>query len=125
MWNDTHVNLVKDLEKRGTLWRYGSQHLKLWTDEIMKGNVGGSNEEPCWENHLSDHLFAPPKSKRPTPLPKSPCKSATPNMNMMEMMMFQQQMLQSTMMTLASNSFNQVLLTNLYKCEVQLEYGMH
>jgi len=44
LWNDTHITLVQDLEKRGILWRYSSKHLKVWTDCIISGNSGGVNE---------------------------------------------------------------------------------
>ena len=65
-WNDIHVALVKDLEKRGTLWRYGTKHLKLWTDEIMSGKSAGINEEPVWEEHIDAVSVLPKMKKSPT-----------------------------------------------------------
>lgn len=62
-WNDTHVQLVRDLEKKGILWRYSSKHLTLWTDEIINGNSGGINDEPKWEEHI-EAVLVPPKSRR-------------------------------------------------------------
>ena len=63
LWNNTHVQLVRDLEKKGTLWRFNSKHLTLWTDEIIKGNSAGINEEPDWEKHV-EVVMVPPNSKR-------------------------------------------------------------
>ena len=65
LWNDTHITLVQDLEKRGTLWRYSSKHLKLWTDCIISGNSGGVNDEPNWEDHIEAVSFSTKKSKIP------------------------------------------------------------
>lgn len=62
-WNQTHVYLVRDLERRGYLWRYNTKHLKLWTDEILNGNSSGINEEPDWTKHI-EATVVPPKSKR-------------------------------------------------------------
>ena len=64
LWNEMHVRLVRDLEKRGTLWRYGAKHLKLWTDQIVSGTSGGVNDEPVWEEHI-DAVLVPPKVKTP------------------------------------------------------------
>lgn len=66
LWNQTHVQLVRDLEKRGTIWRYSSKHLTLWTDEILKGNSSGANEEPEWSDHI-EAVVVPPKSRRQSP----------------------------------------------------------
>ena len=32
LWSHCHTNLLRDLEKKGTLWRYNHRHLKVWTD---------------------------------------------------------------------------------------------
>lgn len=63
LWNNTHVQLVRDLEKRGTLWRYSNKHLKVWTDQILDGGSSGVSEEPDWEKHM-ESVIIPPKSKR-------------------------------------------------------------
>ena len=56
LWTDEiHVNLVRDLESKGLLWRYGVKHLKLWTDMILGGKCSGVGEEPQWQEHL-EHL---------------------------------------------------------------------
>ena len=46
LWNEIHVNLVRDLESKGLLWRYGVKQVKLWTDMIMDGKCSGVGEEP-------------------------------------------------------------------------------
>ena len=46
LWNDIHCALVRDLEKKGILNRYGVKHLKLWTDQIIEGKSAGIGEEP-------------------------------------------------------------------------------
>lgn len=63
LWNEVHVTIVRDLEKRGTLWRFSSKHLKVWTDEIVDGNSAGVNEEPDWDKHI-EAVTVPPKSRR-------------------------------------------------------------
>lgn len=60
LWNDVHCALVRDLEKKGILNRYGVKHLKLWTDQIIKGQSAGVGEEPKWENYI-DQVGIPPK----------------------------------------------------------------
>lgn len=107
LWNDTHVALVKDLEKRGTLWRYGTKHLKLWTDQIVSGNSGGASDEPIWEDHI-DAVFAPPKTKRSPISSKAPVDPSCSTNQMLQMMCLQQQrndMIQTTLLAcLANNS---------------------
>ena len=44
-WNEIHVNLVRNLEKKGTRMRYGTQHLTLWTNMILEGRIS-MEEEP-------------------------------------------------------------------------------
>lgn len=63
LWNDIYVVLVKDLEKRGILWRYGIKYFKLWIDEIMSGNLVGINEELVWEKYI-DVVFVLLKMKK-------------------------------------------------------------
>lgn len=60
LWNDVHCALVRDLEKKGILNRYGVKHLKLWTDQIIEGKSAGVGEEPKWENYI-DQVGVPPK----------------------------------------------------------------
>ena len=63
VWNELHVQLVRDLEKKGVLWRYGVKHLKLWTDLMLTGQVAGVGEEPEWEQHL-DKIITPPLARQ-------------------------------------------------------------
>ena len=104
LWNETHVALVKYLEKRGTLWRYGAKHLKLWTDEILNGNSGGANDEPLWDKHI-DAVSVPPKTKK-TQATGSP----TSTNNLLQMMFLQQQQqsefMQTALLACLSNSPN-------------------
>lgn len=60
LWNDVHCTLVRDLEKKGIVNRYGVKHLKLWTDQIVEGKSAGVGEEPKWENYI-DEIGVPPK----------------------------------------------------------------
>ena len=46
LWNDVHISLVSDLEKRGVMWRYNIHHLKHWTNEIVDGKSSGVGDEP-------------------------------------------------------------------------------
>ena len=94
VWTDTHISLVDDLQKRGSLWRYSAKHLKLWTDQMVSGKSGGVNDEPKWEDHISA-VSLPPKSKKSpstkgTIIPQVATPTATSN-NLLEMMMLQQQ----------------------------------
>lgn len=124
VWNETHVRLVRDLEKRGTLWRYATRHLKFWTDEIVNGNSGGINEEPEWENHL-DVINVPPKLKK-TQMNKMSVQDTVSNQftPFMEMLMLQHQqrmeeeskknqLFQETLLTLASPRY-QVIINQCY-----------
>ena len=63
LWNDIHYALVRDLEKKGALQRYGVKHLKLWTDLILEGKSAGVGEEPPWEEYI-EQVGVPPKSPR-------------------------------------------------------------
>lgn len=63
LWNQCHAQLIRDLEKKGTLWRYSHKHLKLWTDEIVEGRSYGIGEEPDWTAHI-DKVVTPPKTSR-------------------------------------------------------------
>ena len=121
-WNDIHVALLKDLEKRGTLWRYGTKHLKLWTDEIMSGNSAGINEEPVWEKHI-DAVSVPPKMKK-SPTVKIDSPSSTNHL--LQMMFMQQQqrseMMQTALLACLSNNsakFQVCLTMNLLQCVSQ------
>ena len=60
LWNEVHCALVRDLEKKGIVNRYGVKHLKLWTDQIIEGKSAGVGEEPKWENYI-DQVGIPPK----------------------------------------------------------------
>ena len=58
-WNEAHCMLVRDLEKKGIVGRYGVKHLKLWTDLTVQGKSAGIGEEPNWDDyqsHLQDRL---------------------------------------------------------------------
>lgn len=123
-WNDIHFALVKNLEKRGTLWRYGTKHLKLWTDQIMSGKSAGINEEPVWEEHI-DAVSVPPKMKK-SPTVKVDSSSST---NHLLQIMFMQQQQQSEMMQTAllaclsndSAKFQVCLTMNLLQCVNQVQ----
>lgn len=54
VWNNTHIHLVQDLQKKGTFTRYGVRHLKLWTDLIVSGKSKGVGDEPPWEDFISE-----------------------------------------------------------------------
>ena len=62
-WNDVHCDLVRDLEKKGTIVRYSIRHLKLWTDLIVDGKSAGVGDEPNWEEFI-DIIGVPPKKRR-------------------------------------------------------------
>ncbi|KAK3699693.1 hypothetical protein QZH41_014667, partial [Actinostola sp. cb2023] len=72
LWNDIHCSLVRDLEKKGAVGRYGVKHLKLWTDLIVEGKSTGIGDEPSWEKHL-EQIGVPPKS------PRDSVRKASPN----------------------------------------------
>ena len=59
-WNEVHCMLVRDLEKKGIVGRYGVKHLKLWTDLIVQGKSAGIGEEPKWDDYI-DQVGVPPK----------------------------------------------------------------
>lgn len=124
VWNETHIALVQDLEKRGTLWRYSAKHLKLWTDDILSGNSGGINDEPKWEEHIEAISF-PPKTKKSTPATKVTTVPQT-STTLLEMMMLQQQqrsdLMQTAMLACLSNSPSfQVSPENSFICCVLFE----
>ena len=103
LWNDVHVSLVRDLEKRGVMWRYNIHHLKHWTDEIVNGKSSGIGDEPDWDKCV-DIVKVPPKNKRSNRSPSacsetssnlSPTTSVTPaastTPNLLELFMLQSQ----------------------------------
>ena len=59
IWNNTHVRLLRDLEK-DTFPRYGVKHLKLWTDLIVSGRSKGVGDKPSWEEFIRE-IGVPPK----------------------------------------------------------------
>ena len=59
-WNEHHIQLVKELEKKGTLSRYSVKHLKVWTDCILEGKSAGVGDEPNWGCYI-DLVGVPPK----------------------------------------------------------------
>ena len=63
LWNDVHVSLVQDLEKKGMMWRYNINHLKHWTDMIIDGRSTGIGDEPEWEKYI-DMVKVAPKNRR-------------------------------------------------------------
>jgi hypothetical protein len=130
LWNDIHVSLVRDLEKKGIMWRYNISHLKLWTDMIYEGFLSGIGEEPMWEDHL-EIVRVPPKSRRSNVNPSNSslsCNSSNnssfngsfststaTNTNVMELLMLQNQqriemeakkadMFQTTLLALVSSN---------------------
>ena len=122
LWNEIHVKLVRDLESRGILWRYGVKHLKLWTDMIIDGKCSGVGEEPQWEEHL-EQVIIPPKSSKRSPLLSSSTTTSSEGVksdkSIIELMMLQHQqsmeaesrradMFQKTLLTMMSS--NAVLL---------------
>ena len=62
IWNNTHIRLVRDLEKKGIFSRYGVRHLKLWTDLIVSGTSKGVGDEPLWEEFINE-IGVPPKGR--------------------------------------------------------------
>ncbi|KAL9960139.1 hypothetical protein ACROYT_G033550 [Oculina patagonica] len=127
LWNEIHVNLVRDLESKGLLWRYGVKHLKLWTDMIMDGKCSGVGEEPQWEEHL-EQVIIPPKSRKRSASSSTSTSSSTTSpeggksdRSIIELMMLQHQqsmeaesrraeMFQKTLLTMMSP--NVALLQN-------------
>lgn len=127
LWNEIHVNLVRDLESKGLLWRYGVKHLKLWTDMIMDGKCSGVGEEPQWEEHL-EQVIIPPKSRKRSASSSTTTSSSTTSpeggksdRSIIELMMLQHQqsmeaesrraeMFQKTLLTMMSS--NVALLQN-------------
>ena len=122
LWNEIHVKLVRDLESRGILWRYGVKHLKLWTDMIIDGKCSGVGEEPQWEEHL-EQVIIPPKSRKRSLLLSSSTTTSSEGVksdkSIIELMMLQHQqsmeaesrradMFQKTLLTMMSS--NAVLL---------------
>lgn len=109
LWNEMHVGLVRDLEKRGTLWRYGTKHLKLWTDQIVSGTSGGVNDEPVWEEHI-DAVLVPPKVKKPQSTMVGSCSSPNSTNQVLEMMLLQQQqrseIVQTALLACISSNLN-------------------
>ena len=118
LWNEIHVNLVRDLERKGLLWRYGVKHLKLWTDMILDGKCSGVGEEPQWEEHL-EQVIIPPKSRKSIPSSSSSTTSSSEGGNsdrsIIELMMLQHQqsmkaesrraeMFQKTLLTMMSSN---------------------
>lgn len=118
LWNEIHVNLVRDLERKGLLWRYGVKHLKLWTDMILDGKCSGVGEEPQWEEHL-EQVIIPPKSRKSSPSSSSSTTSSSEGGNsdrsIIELMMLQHQqsmeaesrqaeMFQKTLLTMMSSN---------------------
>lgn len=137
LWNDVHVSLVRDLEKRGVMWRYNIHHLKHWTDDIVSGKSSGVGDEPDWEKCI-DIVKVPPKNKRSKQSPSvssdtssnlSPTASLTPpastTPNLLELFMLQSQqrmeaeakradMFQTTLLAMMGSSIrHQVGLSNM------------
>lgn len=121
VWNELHVQLVRDLEKRGMLWRYGVKHLKFWTDLVLSGESSGVGEEPDWQQHL-DKVHTPPKSRRSSPSTTASSSSTSSSeggqpLGMMGMFLIQNQqrmeaenrrseMFQTTLLTLLSSNMS-------------------
>ena len=63
LWNEIHVNLVRDLERKGLLWRYGVKHLKLWADMILDGKCSEVGRNHSGRNTLSRSSFHPRAEK--------------------------------------------------------------
>jgi len=88
LWNQCHANLLRDLEKKGTLWRYNHRHLKVWTDLISEGKASGVGEEPNWEEHIAYVNIPPKRKERPNSLASD---SSTNADNLLKMMFLQNQ----------------------------------
>ena len=141
LWNDVHVSLVRDLEKRGVMWRYNIHHLKHWTDDIVNGKSSGVGDEPDWEKCI-DVVKVPPKNKRSNKSSSvssdsssnlSPTASLTPpastTPNLLELFMLQNQqrieaeakradMFQTTLLAMMGSSIrHQVGLQNM-QCNI-------
>ena len=108
LWNDVHVSLVRDLEKKGVMWRYNINHLKHWTDAIVDGKSSGVGDEPDWDKCI-DIVRVPPKNMRSNRSPsmcsesslsssptsninQSPPTNASPNLLELFMLQSQQRM---------------------------------
>ena len=126
LWNEIHISLVRDLETKGILWRYGVKHLKLWTDMIINGKCSGVGEEPVWEDHL-EQVIIPPKSRKSNVSSSTSTTSSDDGQTtrgLMEMLMLQNQqrmdaesrraeMMHTTLLTMMSSNF--ALLQNQVK----------
>lgn len=92
VWNDTHCSLVRELEKKGNLYRYSHRHLSVWTDEIVAGNSNGIYEEPEWEKFI-DVVGIPPKERRSSSkyTPKGDEKTSSSTDDLIKAMLVQNQ----------------------------------
>ena len=90
LWNDLHCDLVRDLEKKGTISRYSVHHLKLWTDQIIDGRSAGIGDEPKWEEFI-ELIGVPPKQGREKNPTRSPSTPDTSSDQLLKAMLIQSQ----------------------------------
>ena len=121
-WNEHHIQLVKELEKKGTLSRYSVKHLKVWTDCILEGKSVGIGDEPNWGSYI-DLVGVPPKKsheKGKLPVSESSDTSTPSTGDLLKAMMIQNQhtteLFQTSLLALLSNQRvqQQVLLTGFH-----------
>ena len=148
LWNEVHVSLVRDLEKKGVMWRYNINHLKHWTDAIVDGKSSGVGDEPDWEKCI-DVVHVPPKNARSSgasSVNSEASSSSTPNStvnqslvnnnspNLLELFILQSQqrmeieakradVFQSTLLAMMSSSFKPQVI--FFFNTVYLLYYMH
>lgn len=90
VWNDIHVDLVRDLEKKGTISRYSVRHLKLWTELIVEGKSAGLGDEPDWEEFI-DVIGVPPKRRSSEKMSTPQSQAETSTDQLLKAMMIQNQ----------------------------------
>lgn len=123
VWNNVHCDLIRELEKKGTISRYSTRHLKVWTDQIVEKKSVGAADEPKWEN-LIDLVGIPPRQGREKNKEKSPDTSSnTSGDDLLKTMLFQSQknaeIFQTSLLAILANqqgkvSKYQILYTVIY-----------
>jgi hypothetical protein len=62
-YNNAFVQLVRDLERKGTKGSFSNKHLNLWADHIAQGLSCGADDPPNWEQYLDEIEFLPRDKK--------------------------------------------------------------
>jgi len=105
LWNDLHCDLVRELEKKGTLSRYSVRHLKLWTDYILEGKSAGVGDEQKWEDHI-DLVGVPPLKRKEKENSVSPNTSSSADQLLRTMIIQNQhntQLFQTSLLAILAN----------------------